>query len=468
MITKASRYNVVVPCPDGGTILFNQVSGAMLVLDATRLAEYEATAAGAPAGPLAAKLLRGRFLVDADRDERLALKDRWDRTVSASESKGVTIIPTDRCNLGCTYCYESKHHWEIMADDVQDRVAAFVLRLVDATPTRSLAVTWFGGEPTLHLQCVERLSRGFIAACGERGIAYNPFMVTNGTSLTPYVLDRLLACQVRSIQVTVDGLEEDHDARRPYLRDVVNPNEAQKKQLARISLPVLGQAPPKKASSFAAIMAGVKAARESGVRVQLRMNVDHENRDGVRRLLRKLRDDGLLEPHGSGGIIQAYTAAVFDGCAGCAASQMTMADFAAFESELRSDGLADDGWRFKDLRFTGKTCTANMHFDFVINQRGELTKCLHHGTDGRHTIGTVEDLRLAEAGTGAADTLAFSPLDDPECRECEVLPLCMGGCKANNQFAEAGYAGKKDGGCHAARFTLPEHVVQAYRRHRPA
>jgi uncharacterized protein len=469
MTTIASRYNVTVPCPDGGTILYNQVSGALLVLDAARREEYDALAAGmARPGAFFAALVRGQFLVDATGDERTALKARWDRVVSASEAKGVTIIPTDRCNLGCTYCYESKHHWEAMSEELQARVLAFVLRLMEATPTRQLGVTWFGGEPTLHMKCIEWLSRELIAGCAARKISYVPFIVTNGTNLTPYVLERLKTCRIGTMQITVDGPEEVHDARRPYLRDVTDPNEAQRAQLARIGLPILGQAAPRKTSSFVPIMTNIRTAREMGFQVQLRMNVDRTNMEGIRTLLRRLRDDGLLAVHPSGGRIMPYPAQVFDGCAGCAVTQTTRAEHAEFEVALRKEGLLDEPWHNNHLRFTGKTCTANMHYDFIINQRGELTKCLHHGTDGRHTMGTVDDLELAERGTAATDPLPFDPLADAECRDCHVLPLCMGGCKSNNQFSELGYAGKKDGGCHAVRYTLPDHVLHVYRMHRPS
>jgi uncharacterized protein len=463
MFTIASRYNAVVPCPDGGHLLYNQMSGALLVLNDRRLAEYESLAKGGGSGPFHDLLRSGQFLIAADSDERDMIADQWGKVVYSSQMKAVTIVPTDRCNLGCGYCYEEKAGWELMSPEIAMQVMNFVQRLILATPTKRLAVTWFGGEPTLNMNCVEALSLSFITTCDQLGIAYEPFLVTNGTTLTPRVLEKLRRCRIRRMQVTVDGLAGDHDVKRPYLADVVNPNEAQKAQLARINLPVLDQQQRAPRSSFATIMANARAAREHGFEVKIRMNTDRANQAGVRDLFRLLQAEGLLERHSSGGVILAYSAPIFEGCGGCSPQQMTRGEHAAFEAELRAEGLATDSWRFRDLRFTGATCTANLNYDFVINQRGELTKCWHHATDGKHVIGTVADLHLAELGSRGSDPLAFDPLEDAECRDCPVLPLCMGGCKANNEFPQLGYQGRKDMGCHAARFTLPDHVVAMYR-----
>jgi uncharacterized protein len=462
MQLRVSSYNVTAPCPDGGHILYNQMSGAMLVLSDARLAEYEAGGWRAGDSGLRRALARGQFAVKEGVDERDAIREQWERVVGAPQMKALTIVPTDRCNLGCGYCYEEKADWDRMSDETIVLVRRFAERLVDATPTRQLAVTWFGGEPTLHMRCVEDLSRFFIGLCADRGIAYAPFMVTNGTTLTPRVIERLRGCAIRRVQVTVDGVQPDHDARRPFLRDVVAGNEAQRAQRAKIGLPILGQAPERPRSSFVEIMAAVRRLREAGFEVKLRMNVDRGNREGVRRLFRDLGAEGLLGRHPSGGVVLAYSSPIFEGCGGCSPTQMTRGEHAAFEAELRAEGLARDTWRFANLRFTGVTCTANMGYDFVINQRGNLSKCWHHATDNRHVIGTVADLGLAERGSRAVDALRFSPLDDPECRECPVLPVCMGGCKANNQFPERGYEGTHDMGCHAARYTMPEHVVALY------
>ena len=209
-------------------------------------------------------------------------------------------------------------------------------------------------------------------------------------------------------------------------------------------------------------MTGMRLAREHGFAVKVRANVDHTNRESVRALFHTLKAEGLFETHPSGGRVLAYSAAIFTGCGGCTTGQMTKAEHADFEMQLRADGVLGDNDKFRALRFTGATCAANVDYEFVINQRGVLTKCWQHGTDAKHAIGTVDDLAIAVGGSRAVDGLAFSPLDDPECRECTVLPLCLGGCKANNEFAEKGYAGTKDIGCHAARFTLPQHVLRAY------
>lgn len=473
---QLSRYNLLVPAPDGGHLLFNQMSGMLLKLSDEKAADYERAVKGdvkSLDGSFFNTLKKGKYLIPAGADERDEIQEVWRLNTTSSNAKALTIVTTDRCNLGCVYCYEAKSEWRNMGEDVQEEIKVFARRYLTATPTKTFGVTWFGGEATLNMQGVENLSRFFMDLCAELGISYGSYMITNGTTLNEKVITRLEACGLKRLQITVDGIKEHHDAKRPYLMDMApeEMNAAQIEQRKKVdkgfgSLLVLGQEPPRrvKRSSFDDIMANVRLLHARGFGVSLRVNVDHENKDGVRTFLKQIEADGLLERSPTNGIIRVYTHPVFDGCAGCPTNGMTKAEHALFDIEVGSwtRDKSPDAFR-KSMVFSGDTCTANKDFQFVINPDGGLSKCWHDATDPTKTFGNVKDLSIAERGSSGLDKFQFSPLDDPECRDCEVLPLCMGGCKANNQFKEKGYEGKKEMGCHATRFALKEEVIELYR-----
>lgn len=457
---QKSRYNVLLPCPDGGHILFNQMSGMMITMDDDAYAGYS----GTPRGALLKMLVDGKFLVPEGYDERDHLRKDWEATTSHTLDKCLTIVPTDRCNLGCVYCYEDKADWRNMTQETQDRVMDFGRVYLRSTPTRTLNVIWFGGEATLNMEAIERLSSFFMAECKSLGVTYTTYLVTNGTTLTPAIIERLGKCGIKKMQITVDGLKDDHDAMRPFLRemrieDMTEVQIAQRRKVSPafgMSLSIIGQEDVvrKPQSSFDVIMKNLRALHVQGVRVDLRANVNHRNKEGVKKLKEQLDAEGLTVSHPSGGCVVIYSHPVFESCTGRSESQMTKVEHAVFEQELHP--------KAERLGYTGITCTANMDFHFVINQRGGITKCWQHATDISREIGTVADLDLAATGTSKKDPLRFSPLDDPECRECHVLPLCMGGCKANNKFDREGYDGEHQMGCETVRYTLPDKVLKMY------
>jgi uncharacterized protein len=467
---QASRYNRIVIIPDG-TLLFNQINGGLILLDDIQAKNYHEIINGMPYRDkdFYQYLKEEKFIIPVGYDEREEIQKRWNEVTSSSAKKALTIVPTDRCNLGCGYCYEDKRDWANMSEEVQSKIKVFVEEYLTATPSLKFSVVWFGGEPTLHLKAIENLSAFFIEICDLLGIEYDPFMVTNGTTLTDHVVDRLEKCKIKGVQITVDGLQEEHDASRPYLRDLSphQMNEAQKLQRKKIDpsfeFNILNQ-PTKPRSSFTEIMQAVRRLRERGFFIKLRANVDFHNRESVKKLFQLIRSEGLCEKHESGGMVRVYSHPIFEGCSGCSLNSMSKEQHAQFESELVEEDPEYFKWREGSLVFTGSTCTANMDFQFIINQNGKLVKCWHHATDNDYAIGTVDDLEFARKGSRGMDPLRFDPLEDTECRECPVLPICMGGCKSNNQFSQLGYNGKHEMGCNDARYSLDAKIVRLYNR----
>jgi len=470
---EVSRYNTLVECDDGW-LLHSQMKGTLLLLSDEKAEVYRRLSDGdfSLATPTFVETLKnGGFLKPAGFDERETIGRFWDENVNSPIAKALTIVTTDRCNLGCTYCYEKKTEWRMMTEEVQEQVERFLDEYLTATPTKSFGVTWFGGEPTLNMRCIERLSAYIDMLCSKLGVPWEPFIITNGTTLTPHVINRLKACKIKGLQITVDGIKEDHDALRPYLSQmkIEDMHEHQIAQRQKIdpnfgSLPIIGQAPESPKSSFEDIIRNVGHCYDAGLQVALRINVSKINKDRVEALYELAHERGWMEKSEDGGIVRVYTNAIFDGCGGACSSQMTKEEHARFELSLNrwSQERSAEAYR-RNLRFTGDTCTANKNFQFVVNPSGAIIKCWHHSTDDSHAIGHITNLEFATKGSKGLDKYEFNPMNDAECYECHVLPMCMGGCKANNQFAEKGYDGNHDMGCMSTRYVLPQEIRQLYK-----
>src|SRR5262249_33060799 len=97
------------------------------------------------------------------------------------------------------------------ATQVSDRVTA----AISDPATRSVRVSWFGGEPLMALRVIRQLSAQFVTAADKADVAYAATMATNGSLLSKRTLQLLVhECRLASMDVTIDGPEEIHNLRR--------------------------------------------------------------------------------------------------------------------------------------------------------------------------------------------------------------------------------------------------------------
>lgn len=121
------------------------------------------------------------------------------------------LLPTERCNFRCTYCYEDFAIGR-MSDDTQRAIERLLDRRV---PTlKQLRFMWFGGEPLLAKDIVLRLSEYAHDLCQRSGVQFLGSITTNGFVLDLQLAKRLIACKQDFYQITLDGWEEMHDVVR--------------------------------------------------------------------------------------------------------------------------------------------------------------------------------------------------------------------------------------------------------------
>ena len=150
------------------------------------------------------------ILVASDVDEKKHLIYRIYQTVN-SQVLSLHINPTEQCNFRCKYCYESHTNGE-MSLDTQNNIIQFVRNNIHNYT--GLHVEWFGGEPLLALNCIRRLSKEFKKICTFNRRRYNASMTTNGYLLNKEVFEELLSYDIHQYQITVDGVQSDHDSFR--------------------------------------------------------------------------------------------------------------------------------------------------------------------------------------------------------------------------------------------------------------
>lgn len=123
------------------------------------------------------------------------------------------LLPTEKCNLRCTYCYEDFAIGR-MSETTQTAIERLLERRVP--DLELLELSWFGGEPLAAKDVVLRLSRFAHKLCTEHGVKFRGGMTTNAVQLSPDLLGSLLDCNQSFFQVTLDGWRSVHDEVRKY------------------------------------------------------------------------------------------------------------------------------------------------------------------------------------------------------------------------------------------------------------
>ena len=330
-------------------------------------------------------------------DELAALEMTGRAACAAPHGVGLTICPTMNCNFDCPYCFE--HHIPgKMSKEVQDDVAALAGKMLDIAGGKYLGVTWFGGEPLLAPDVIENLSERLMALAKEKGAEYSAGIITNGYFLTQENADMLSRCQVKTCQVTLDGLGAAHDATR-HLAGGGGTFERITGNLRNVKIPF---------------------------RVSIRQNVQESNMDevpAVREFVKSLA--------GESGNDITYAPAPVSGNE--ATDERGGKVGLLCGSNLSEIGIIQEAGRFTAGR--GHYCGANVLWSVGIDEQGRLFKCWESAGEPEHAFGTAHDWDPKDPLNTAADADKLTmymntalPNGDEECRGCVWLPLCVGGC----------------------------------------
>lgn len=120
------------------------------------------------------------------------------------------ILPTEKCNFRCTYCYEDFAIGK-MSPVTREAIKKFLKsRLNDL---RLLEISWFGGEPLLAKEIIYDISR-FIIKEKPAGLKFLANITTNAHQLDFDTFKELINCHISKYQVSLDGDDALHNTSR--------------------------------------------------------------------------------------------------------------------------------------------------------------------------------------------------------------------------------------------------------------
>nr|MCR5627758.1 radical SAM protein [Lachnospiraceae bacterium] len=212
---RLSRFVVSASFENGKTYYYSTENGNMITIDTELKNAFEDIVITNPGSELIRKLEGAGFLTDVETDEykKICLKMAR-REYEASECLELTLLPTEKCNFRCVYCYE-----DFKSGKMSDATANAIVRYVDDNIDRfkGLSVAWFGGEPLLEVKRVISLSEKLIEICKKHKKSYLASMTTNGYLLSANLFKKLIKCKIYHYQITIDGEKVTHDRQRKLI-----------------------------------------------------------------------------------------------------------------------------------------------------------------------------------------------------------------------------------------------------------
>jgi uncharacterized protein len=360
-----------------------------------------------PSGELASRLpldcltalVDADFLIPSTRSELALIRRRYYRQLFGLNAVTLAILPTLSCDLTCPYCYVRKQPG-IMKAKVADAIAEWIRRAF--RPKRHLHVVWSGGEPLLAKRTIQRLTQSLADICRKWKAGYTAALMTNGYHLDREVIDQIEYWGLQSVQVTLDGDREHHDALRR---------------------------PRRGGGSFDRIAENIERFCAASLQCHLvvRVNLTDGNYASAFE---------LLEQFGPG--VRGKARLMFAWVWPSAASGFL--DLAPqgrkTDSFRRLDALyqaaIDCGWLTCNPGppYVDGYCEVDSSHYFSIDPVGNLSLCNH--ACAAEAVGSV-----FQPGTGLNDDQvdfydswrSANPFGDLECRACRLLPVCWGGCR---------------------------------------
>jgi len=149
--------------------------------------------------------------------DRMEGDEKYSPPVSNRFLRALCLNITDRCNLGCLYCFArsddpgagSMH----MSSDTASKALEVLFSL--SPPEAVLQVDFFGGEPLLNFEVVKRTVAQARKMAEERNQIIRFTATTNGTLFNDEITE-FLNREDFSVIISLDGPPEIHDRNRPF------------------------------------------------------------------------------------------------------------------------------------------------------------------------------------------------------------------------------------------------------------
>lgn len=427
---KASKYNVFIPLPSKGYILFNTMSKSLFTVDEELKLVLQNEQLQALDSSIITPLEKHGFIIPNGLDELEMFRVKANTLKYRAGEASFIVLPTFACNLACKYCYEGagKVFSHSMSEEIAEKTLQFIKNKTLSKKSKRFIVGFYGGEPLVKSDVCHYLGSNLSEWAKERGIDYFGTLTTNGTLLTTGILEKLDS-SIHSIHFTLDGPRDIHNQKRIYkdgqgtydkVLDSISLVKDTDKHLAfRLHFE---DSPENAVKSITAILddlesLGIKDRPKSHVYfVQLEpsdscLSVCYDDEESYL----KYRDDALKT----------------------LPKLWKLAQQKGWGRNIDSE----TGHEHSLIQYNFLSCQYLNNGNYVIDPLGDLYLCPVTAGFKEHRIGTVTDEDPNKYLSSYYQILTKDSSFASPCSDCEYLPICGGGCPVSASVATGSYQG---------------------------
>lgn len=357
----------------------------------------------------------GLLVVNADDQPGQALAKLRDKRLAAKADRGgsigfLRVSLTERCNMGCTYCFQQKLFEDYQPVMSQERFREIMEWFIGQNTGGQPTVQYFGGEPLLKMDLIRLGNEILRQAVAEGRIkGYEQNMTTNGTLLTDEIA-QYFAENRFDIVFSLDGWKELNDEFRVFKNG---------------------------RGTYDEVVRAIETYRRFGGRVSILITPRHDNVTQLPEIVKHCVTNlgaaqiGLNAPQPTPLGWQADGAAL-------AQSVQEIWDYCADRGvDFHSIGGHVPKHIENELSQVDRCIDSNLGGDrgdwpAYVSADGQVSFCVVHHRDDDCT---------APASDGLVDTEKFrqwhyDATDHPECDECIASQICGGPCSLELKFRD--------------------------------
>lgn len=352
-------------------------------------------------------LIKNGVLIDSKEDVLLELKRLKNRD-SEKLSQIVTILTTTDCNARCYYCFEQGIDHYYMNEETADSVVSFLTKLFKR---KEIGINWFGGEPLLNFNIIRYITEKL----KNNGFSLNCHLTTNG-SLLNFSIIKYLKENYNSVtaQITIDDIDEKYGNIKRYV-DI------------------------DKKTAYEKIINNIADLANNDIMVSVRINFASTHIREAKAIYNRVQND--LEKKCPKEKLYIYFAPL--------SLHDPKENISGYKGNDEHPYLQavkiqySEGYPINRLKYPehydllaafglmphSSACGMRVENRFAIDANGDLYKCHRLVGKKNYKVGNV--FQGVDIENKYYKMFVSDEIDDPECLNCNILPICQTGCKAN-------------------------------------
>ena len=309
-------------------------------------------------------------------------------TDKKNKSLSIVIVSTTKCNLKCSYCFESHiHEHTTLRDDDTRKIFNFIEHNLKRGIFDTLDITFTGGEPLTNSTLLKELIAELNDISDRYYVKRKYSIISNGTIISTQILS-LLDENNFEIQISLDGPKEIHNLYRIYKNNEV---------------------------SFDKIIDNITylAINSNHIRITIRINITTKNLDELKRLY-----DSLYKKYKEYSKITIY----FDFLDVSKDHFLYFSDIEKIntlsEIYLMIYNRTNEVPRYYTI---GSNCMIKNNNSVTIHSNGDLYKC--------YSLVGIDEYKEKSCDYPTINIESIKPLSNYcEDDDCVYHKICLGGC----------------------------------------